>query len=74
MTACLKTYVILLAEAEGFGHLHFHVIPRMEWFTDAQRGPNVFVFLGVDESNRVPSDEMDRIALAIRARLDPYFS
>ena len=43
---CVKTYSACFAEAEGFAHLHAHVIPRMEWFTAAQRGPNVFSFLG----------------------------
>ena len=26
--SCEKTYVIQLAEAEGFSHVHFHVVPR----------------------------------------------
>ena len=29
LVGCTKTYVLLLAEAEGFSHLHFHVVPRM---------------------------------------------
>ena len=28
VTGCAKTYVALFAEAEGFGHVHFHVVPR----------------------------------------------
>jgi diadenosine tetraphosphate (Ap4A) HIT family hydrolase len=27
VTGCAKTYVALFAEAEGFGHVHFHVVP-----------------------------------------------
>jgi diadenosine tetraphosphate (Ap4A) HIT family hydrolase len=28
VTGCQKTYVALFAEAEGFAHVHFHVVPR----------------------------------------------
>ena len=28
VTGCEKTYVALFAEAEGFSHVHFHVVPR----------------------------------------------
>ena len=27
-TGCTKTYIAQFAEAEGFGHVHFHVVPR----------------------------------------------
>jgi diadenosine tetraphosphate (Ap4A) HIT family hydrolase len=65
--ACEKTYVIQFAETEGFAHVHFHVVPRMAEFTDEQRGPNVFSFLGDDKSKWIGTEEMDRIALAVRA-------
>jgi len=54
-----------LAEAEGFGHVHFHVVPRMASFADDERGPNVFTFLGRPEAEWVPERERDRIALAV---------
>jgi diadenosine tetraphosphate (Ap4A) HIT family hydrolase len=41
VTECLKTYVILLAEAEGFTHVHFHVIPRMDDLPEARRGTGI---------------------------------
>jgi diadenosine tetraphosphate (Ap4A) HIT family hydrolase len=66
---CDKTYVMQFAEAKEFAHVHFHVVPRMSWFTDEQRGPNVFTYLGGPESDWVPAEEMDRIALAVRAEL-----
>jgi diadenosine tetraphosphate (Ap4A) HIT family hydrolase len=65
----VKTYVILLAEAEGYSHVHFHIVPRMREFTDEQRGPNVFIFLSDDESAWIPPEEMDRIALAVRREM-----
>ena len=64
---CVKTYSACFAEAEGFAHLHVHVIPRMEWFTAEQRGPDVFSFLGVSADEEVPEAERDQLALA-RAR------
>jgi len=69
VVSCDKTYVIQFAEGEGFKHVHFHVVPRMSWFTAEHRAKNVFSFLGKDEPDRVPMEEMDRIALAIRASI-----
>ena len=66
VTGCEKTYVVQFAEAEGFGHVHFHVVPRMASFTDDERGPNVFNFLRQPEREWVPTEERDRIALSIR--------
>jgi diadenosine tetraphosphate (Ap4A) HIT family hydrolase len=66
-----KTYVVLFAEAEGFDHVHFHVVPRIDWFTQADLGPNVFHFL--EEGDQVPAVEKERLAAelgdAIRASL-----
>jgi diadenosine tetraphosphate (Ap4A) HIT family hydrolase len=69
VTGCEKTYVALFAEAEGYAHVHFHVVPRMPDFTDEQRGPkSLHAFLGA-QNDAVPDDEMDRIALAVREAL-----
>lgn len=65
-----KTYVMLLAEAEGFAHVHFHVVPRMPDQPPEVRGPRVFDLLGVPEERSVPADERDRLALALAAALD----
>ncbi|HTZ24987.1 MAG TPA: HIT family protein [Streptosporangiaceae bacterium] len=42
VTGCAKTYVALFAEAEGFGHVHFHVIPRHADLDPQLRGPRIF--------------------------------
>jgi diadenosine tetraphosphate (Ap4A) HIT family hydrolase len=69
LTGCAKTYVALFAEAEGFSHLHFHVVPRMPDFTAEQRGPrSLHAFLDAGE-RAVPEAEMDRIALSLQAEL-----
>ena len=69
VVGCQKTYVMQFAEAAGHSHVHFHVVPRMADFTDEQKGPNVFTFLRVPESEQLPPDVMDRIAPAVRAEL-----
>jgi diadenosine tetraphosphate (Ap4A) HIT family hydrolase len=70
VTGCVKTYVIQFAEQEGFGHVHFHVVPRMPDIPTDHRGPAVFGYLvrppgqGIDEQHR------DDLAAALRARLN----
>jgi diadenosine tetraphosphate (Ap4A) HIT family hydrolase len=64
-----KAYFMFFAEADGFAHLHVHVVPRMEWFTQDQLGPRVFAFLGGPESEWVSEDDMDDLALRLRATL-----
>src|SRR5947209_9255974 len=44
VTGCVKTYVMLFAEAEGFEHLHVHVVPRHADLADEHRGPRVFAY------------------------------
>ncbi len=61
-----KSYFMFFAEAEGFAHLHVHVVPRMAWFTDEQVGPRVFAFLGGPESEWVTEDSRDDLALRLR--------
>lgn len=45
VTGCLKTYVMLFTEADGFAHLHMHVVPRMADQPADRRGPAVFGYL-----------------------------
>lgn len=45
VTGCEKTYVMLFTEAEGFSHLHVHVVPRLADQPDDRRGPAVFGYL-----------------------------
>jgi diadenosine tetraphosphate (Ap4A) HIT family hydrolase len=62
VVGCEKTYSMLFAEAEGFGHVHFHVVPRMASFDAAQVGPQVFSFLGAAPSDRVTEADQDALA------------
>jgi diadenosine tetraphosphate (Ap4A) HIT family hydrolase len=65
VTGCQKTYVMLFAEAEGFAHLHVHVVPRMPDQPDDRRGPDVFGYLK-DGQTLTPArrDEISEALLA----------
>jgi diadenosine tetraphosphate (Ap4A) HIT family hydrolase len=68
---CSKTYVALFAEAEGFEHVHFHVVPRQPDLDPSLRGPRVFGLLGGDPAAHVPSQVMDQVAVSIGQALRP---
>jgi diadenosine tetraphosphate (Ap4A) HIT family hydrolase len=70
MTGCTKTYVVAFGEAEGFSHVHFHIIPRTADLPDDTRGPEVFTFLRRPESEQVTTSTMNDIAITIRTHLD----
>lgn len=69
VVGCTKTYAVLFAEAEGFAHLHVHVVPRMPDQPAERRGPAVFGYLGADDAHVVPEAERDRIAREVGARV-----
>lgn len=66
---CGKTYVALFSEAEGFEHLHFHVIPRSPDLNAAVLGPRVFGLLGGDPALHVPDFTRDQIAASLARAL-----
>jgi diadenosine tetraphosphate (Ap4A) HIT family hydrolase len=68
-TGCEKTYVMMLGEAEGFSHLHLHVVPRMPDHPEDSRGARVFDLLGVDEEIRVCADARDTLAQRLQTHL-----
>ncbi|MYW02499.1 HIT family protein, partial [Streptomyces sp. SID3343] len=65
-TGCAKTYVAQFAEAEGFAHVHFHIVPRPVDLAESLRGPRVFGLL--DERGRAVTDPVSTDALALRIR------
>src|SRR5215813_1653614 len=62
---CSKTYVGLFAEAEGFAHVHFHVVPCGPDLDQSLRGPRVFGLLGGDPSGHLPNQVMDQTAASL---------
>lgn len=65
VTGCVKTYVMLFAEAEGFAHLHVHIVPRMSDLPSDRRGPAVFAYL--TDGQPLTPDRRDEIARALVA-------
>lgn len=70
VTGCVKTYVVQFAEQEGFGHVHFHVVPRMTDIPDDRRGPAVFQYLNPPPEQRIDDAQRDDLATTLRAQLD----
>lgn len=66
---CEKTYVAQFAEAEGFAHVHFHIIPRPADLPAALRGPKIFGALGADGRTVVSEQAMDDIAARLARAL-----
>ncbi|MFI5875137.1 HIT family protein [Streptomyces sp. NPDC051445] len=69
LTGCTKTYIVQFAEAEGFAHVHFHIVPRMADLHPQHRGPGIFELLRRPEQERVSDDRADRMAQSLRVRL-----
>ena len=69
VTGCAKTYLMQFSEAEGFTHLHLHLVPRLRAQPEDARGPRVFKYLTEDEAQWLPEKERDSIAVAVQAAL-----
>jgi diadenosine tetraphosphate (Ap4A) HIT family hydrolase len=69
VTGCVKTYLMQFSEAEGFSHLHLHLVPRLPDQPEGARGPKVFAYLTDDQAQWLPAEERDRVALSVRAAL-----
>lgn len=69
VVGCEKTYVALFAEAEGFQHVHFHVIPRAVGAEPQALGPQVFSLLAGDPTGYVSEAVMDDVATKLARRL-----
>jgi diadenosine tetraphosphate (Ap4A) HIT family hydrolase len=69
VTGCAKTYVVQFAEADGFAHVHFHVIPRAADLPAEARGPRIFGLLNPGPDRAIPVDRIDEVSSALAARL-----
>ncbi len=61
VTGCVKTYVAVFAEAEGFAHLHAHVVPRHADLPADRRSPAVFAYLGAPPAERFDGAARDEL-------------
>lgn len=69
VTSCEKTYIAQFGEAEGFAHVHFHVVPRAADLADELRGPRIFRMLGPDDRPQVSEQQRDEIAAELAQEL-----
>lgn len=69
VTRCAKTYVAQFAEAEGFSHTHFHVVPRPHDLPEDHRGPRLFALLGAPVPERVSEADQDDLARRLRSAI-----
>jgi diadenosine tetraphosphate (Ap4A) HIT family hydrolase len=69
VTGCVKTYLMQFSEAQGFSHLHLHLVPRMPDHPADARGPKAFVYLTDDQTLWLPPERLESIALSIRSAL-----
>jgi diadenosine tetraphosphate (Ap4A) HIT family hydrolase len=65
---CQKTYIAQFAEAEGFFHVHFHVVPRSPDLPQELRGPRIFQMMQPDRPP-VTEPRMDEIARELHRQL-----
>ena len=63
---CSKEYVMCLAEAVGFEHIHFHVVPRMENIPTAYMGSKIFAYLKCQEMQPIARDEVAQFCVTAR--------
>lgn len=69
VTGCQKTYVAMFAEKDGFGHVHFHLIPRPADLSPELRGPAVFDLLRTSFDRCLSEERADEVAESIKAEL-----
>lgn len=70
VTGCVKTYLMQFSEAEGYAHLHVHLVPRLPDHPAEAMGPGVFAYMTDDQTEWLPESERDSLALALRAALE----
>lgn len=69
VTGYVKTYLMQFSEAEGFSHLHLHLVPRLANHPEETRGPRVLAYLTDDRTQWLAATERDTIGLSVRAAL-----
>lgn len=69
VTGSQKTYVAMFAEKGGFGHVHFHLIPRPADLSPELRGPAVFDLLRTPSDQCLSEERADEVAESIKAEL-----
>lgn len=69
VTGCEKTYAMSFSEAEGFRHLHVHLVPRMKHFDASVLGAKSIEFLQRPTNEQVSDPDQDWICGKLRSAL-----
>ncbi len=64
----VKVYSVLFAEAEGFAHIHFHLIPRATNLPAELRGPAVFQLMAKAHAEGNLADPLEAARVVARIR------
>ena len=63
---CQKEYLACYAEAEGFSHVHIHVVAKPHDLPDELRGPGIFRMLKVTSEEAIPREEIKEFCERLR--------
>jgi len=63
-----KEYVSCFAEAEGFHHIHFHVVPVNNNYPDENRGAKSFGLLTHSEEESIPKEKIIELCNKLRVK------
>jgi diadenosine tetraphosphate (Ap4A) HIT family hydrolase len=70
---CRKEYLMCYAEAEGFQHMHVHLVARAHDLAGELIGPRIFAMLKVGEEGAVPRNEVKVFCEELRDQFAPAY-
>ena len=65
---CEKEYAACFYEAQGFQHVHVHVIGRPKDLPDESKGPGIFAMLKASEQDSIPKEGIAAFCETLRQR------
>ncbi|MDC7222455.1 MAG: HIT family protein [Spirochaetales bacterium] len=66
-----REYIFCFAEAEGFKHIHFHVVPKHKEFNDDFKGAKVFHYLKPTPEEVLPPSTIRQICAQLKQEMLP---
>ena len=64
-----KEYVVCLAVAPGFNHIHFHIVPRTKDFPKELRGNKAFSLLSEEGKGSIEKEKIIELCEELKAKL-----
>ena len=64
---CEKEYIMCVAEAEHFTHIHFHIVPKPHGLPNALKATKIYTLLKVTEEQAVPREEVKEFCEMFRS-------